>query len=90
MSRAAIVALGLWAVCASLVFSVVCDVLTRAAAADFMAAQYHRRVQGAPLETIAGGFRPLMHAAAWQAAPWPIALLVVAAGATLAAERHSR
>jgi hypothetical protein len=90
MSRSALLALGLWAVFAALVFSVVFDVHTRAAAADFMAAQYHRRVQGAPLATIDGGFRPLMHAAAWRAAPWPIAILVVAAGATLAAERHSR
>jgi hypothetical protein len=90
MSRAAIVALGLWAVFASLVFSVVVDVHTRAAAADFMAAQYQRRVQGVPLDTIETGFRPLVRAAAWQAAPWPIAILVVAAGATLAAERHSR
>jgi hypothetical protein len=90
MRRAAIVALALWAVFATLVFSVIFDFHTRVAANDFMAAQYQRRITGVPLETIDHGFRPLVRRAARQAAPWPIVILVVAAGATLAAERHSR
>ena len=89
MSRAA-VALALWAVLAALVFSVVFDFHTRVAAADFMAAQYRRRLQGAPLETIEHGFRPLVRAAAWQAAPWPLLIFAIGTGATLLAERHSR
>ena len=90
MSRAALIALALWATLAALVFSVIFDFHTRVAAMDFMAAQYQRRLQGMPLDTIDNGFRPLVRAAAWHAAPWPLLILVVATGATLAAERHSR
>ena len=90
MSREAVVALGLWAVLASLVFSVVFDFHTRVAAHQFMAAQYQRRLQGTPLQTIENGFRPLVRAAAWHASPWPILILVVGTGATVVAERHSR
>lgn len=90
MTRAVKIALILWAVLAALVFSVVFDFHTRVAAAGFMAAQHQRRVRGVPLDTIANGFRPLVRAAAWQAAPWPLLILVVATGATLVAERHSR
>ena len=83
-------ALALWAVFAALVFSVIFDFHTRVAAANFMAAQYQRRLHGISLDTIENGFRPLVRAAARQAAPWPLLILVVATGATLAAERHSR
>ena len=90
MRRAAILALVLWAVFAALVFSVIVDFHTRVAAMDFMAAQYRRSVSGAPLETIEHGFRPLARQAARQAAPWPILILAIGAGATVLAERHSR
>ena len=83
-------ALVLWAVLAGLVFGVIFDFHTRVAAHDFMTAQYQRRLRGAPLETIDQAFRPLVRAAARKAAPWPILILVVATGATLVAERHSR
>ena len=83
-------AVALWAVLAALVFSVIFDFHTRVAAAGFMAAQYQRRLHGKPLETIENGFRPLVRAAAWKAAPWPLLILLVGTGAALAAERHSR
>jgi hypothetical protein len=83
-------ALALWAVLAALVFSVIFDFHTRVAAMDFMAAQYQRRITGAPLETIDHGFRPLVRRAARQAAPWPMLIFAIGAGATLLAGRHSR
>ena len=84
------VALVLWAVFAALVFSVVFDFHTRVAAVHFMADQFQRRVQGVPVDTIEHGFRPLVRQAAWRAAPWPVLILALGTGATLAAERHSR
>ena len=86
----ALLALALWAVLAALVFSVIFDLHTRVAAMDFMAAQYHRRISGASLETIEHGFRPLVRQAAWQAAPWPLLIFAIGTGATVLAERHSR
>ena len=86
----ALVALALWAVFAAFVFSVIFDFHTRVAAIDFMAAQYQRRISGAPLETIEHGFRPLVRHAARQAAPWPLLIFAIGAGATVLAERHSR
>ena len=86
----ALLALALWAVFAALVFSVIFDLHTRVAAMDFMAAQYHRRISGAPLETIERGFRPLVRQAALRAAPWPILIFAIGTGATVLAERHSR
>lgn len=83
-------ALALWAVFAALVFSVIVDFHTRVAAMDFMAAQYRRRASGVAVATIEAGFRPLVRQAARQAAPWPLLILVIGTGATLAAERHSR
>ena len=88
--RAARLALVLWAVFAALVFSVIFDFHTRVAAVHFMAAQYQRRVQGIPVETIEQGFRPLVRQAARQSAIWPLLILALGTGATLAAERHSR
>jgi hypothetical protein len=90
MRGAAVVALALWAVFAALAFSVIFDFHTRVAAMDFMAAQYQRRITGAPLETIEHGFRPLVQQAARQAAPWPLLIFLFGAGATVLAERHSR
>jgi hypothetical protein len=90
MSRAAVAALALWAVFAALVFSVVVDFHTRVAAVQFMAGQFQRRGQGLPVDTLERGFRPLVRQAAWQAAPWPLLILALGTGATLAAERHSR
>ena len=84
------VALVVWAVFAALVFSVIFDFHTRVAAFHFMAAQYQRRIQGAPVETIEQGFRPLVRQAAWRSAVWPLLILALGTGATLAAERHSR
>jgi hypothetical protein len=90
VSRAAAIALTLWAAFAVLAFSVIFDFHTRVAAVHFMAAQFDRRVTGAPVETIEHGFRPLVRQAAWRAAPWPLLILALGTGATLAAERHSR
>lgn len=90
MSRAAAIALALWAVFAALVFSVIFDFHTRVAAIDFMAAQHQRRLAGQPVETIERGFRPLVRQAAWRAAPWPVLICAIGTGATLVAERHSR
>lgn len=83
-------ALAVWAVFAALSFSVIFDFHTRVAAADFLAAQYQRRARGLPLDTIERGVRPLVRQAARQAAPWPLLIFAIGAGATLAAERHSR
>jgi hypothetical protein len=81
-------ALALWAILAGLVFSDIQDHHTRVAAIGFMAAQYERRARGEPLETIENGFRPLVRQAARQAAPWPLLIFVVGAGATVLAGRH--
>lgn len=89
-ARRTVLALALWAAFAVLVFSVIVDVHTRVAATEFMTAQFERRRQGAPLHTIEQGFRPLVRQAAWRAAPWPLLILAIGTGATLAAERHSR
>ena len=86
----ALLALALWAVFAALVFSVIFDFHTRVAAADFMAAQYHRRISGVPLETIEHGFRPLVRQAARQAAPWPIMIFAIGTAAVLLAGRRAR
>ena len=83
-------ALALWAVLAALVFSVIFDFHTRVAAVHFMAAQFQRRAQGVPVETIEQGFRPHVRQAARQSAIWPLLILALGTGATLAAERHSR
>ena len=90
MSRGATIAVALWTVFAALVFSVIFDFHTRVAAVHFMAAQYQRRVQGVAVETIEQGFRPLVRQAARQSAVWPLLILALGTGATLAAERHSR
>lgn len=90
MSRAGRASLALWATFAALVFSVVFDFHTRIAAVGFMASQFQRRAQGAPVDTIEHGFRPLVRQAAQQAAPWPLLILALGTGATLVAERHSR
>ena len=90
MRRAAVIVMALWAVFAALTFSVIFDFHTRVAAMDFMAAQYQRRITGAPLETLDHGFRPLVRHAARQAAPWPMLIFAIGTGATLVAERHSR
>jgi hypothetical protein len=90
VSRPGAIALALWAVFAALVFSVIFDFHTRVAAVDFMTAQFYRRAQGLPVETIEHGFRPLVRQAAQRAALWPLLILALGTGATLAAERHSR
>jgi hypothetical protein len=90
VSRTATIALALWATFAALVFSVIFDFHTRVAAVHFMAAQFERRMKGAPVETIEQGFRPLVRQAAWHSAPWPLLILALGTGATLAAESHSR
>jgi hypothetical protein len=90
MRGTARITLALWAVLAAIVFSVTFDFLTRTAAGEFMVAQAHRRIKGAPLDTIDNGFRPLVREAARRAAVLPALILVLGTGATLVAERHSR
>jgi hypothetical protein len=88
MRTLALLAFALWTVLAAFVFNVIFDHHTRVAAAGFMAAQYERRSQGIPLDTIENGFRPLVRQAAWRAAPWPVFILAVGTGAAVLAGRH--
>jgi hypothetical protein len=91
MSAPAKVALALWVMLALAVFSVRFDWQTRMAGHDFVLAQAQRRAQGAPLETIENGFRPMVRRAALEASVW---LLVIAAGGAgavvLAARREAK
>jgi hypothetical protein len=90
MRSPATVALALWAVLALAVFSVTFDWQTRVAGHQFMHQQAGRRAQGAPLDTIENGFRPLVRAAALQSAVWLLVILAGGAGAiALAARRES-
>ena len=91
MTSPARLARALWIVFALVVFSVTFDHRTRLAGFEFIAAQAARSAQGAPLDTIEHGFRPLVRAAAVHSATW--LLLIFAAGASavwLAARRQAR
>jgi hypothetical protein len=90
MRSPAKVALRLWAVLALAVFSVTFDWETRKAGFQFIYQQAERRAQGAPLDTIENGFRPLVRAAALQSVVWLVVILGGGAGAiALAARRQS-
>ena len=81
------VAIGLWMLLASVVFSVTFDWETRAAGHAFVQSQVERRQQGQPAISIDDGCRPMVRAAAGHAAVW---LVVIAAGGTAAIVAASR
>ena len=88
MSRARTWSLALWAILALAVFSDRFDWKTRQAGWSFVHAQAERRAQGAPLDSIEQGFRPLVRLAAWDAAAWAIPVFLAGAGGTLVLARR--
>jgi hypothetical protein len=71
-------AAGLWILLAIVVFNVRFDWQTRAAGHAFVQAQLARQQQDQPVLTINDGFRPMVRAAARDAAGWLV--LIAAAG----------
>ena len=83
LSRQAKLAIGLWWLLAIVVFNVRFDWQTRVANHSFVASQLTRQKQGLPVLTINDGFRPMVRAAARDAAVWPV--LIAAAGSVATA-----
>jgi hypothetical protein len=81
--------MALWAVLACAVFSDLLDWKMRQAGLRFVHAQAERRAQGAALDTIENGFRPLVRQAAWDSAAWAMPILILGAGATVVAARRT-
>jgi NAD/NADP transhydrogenase alpha subunit len=88
MTSSARIAMALWAVLALAVFSVTFDWKTRIAGHDFVRSQAQRRAQGAPLDTIENGFRPMVRTAALQSSGWPLLILGGGAAAVRFAARR--
>lgn len=90
MTRSSRLAIGWWAMCAVVVFSVTFDWQTRAAGVAFADAQIRRHAAGLPVATINEGFRPLVRAAALRSSGWLGLILGGGALATAAAARASK
>ena len=80
-------ALALWFLLAIVVFNVRFDWQTRAANHAFVRSQIVRHQQGQPTLTINEAFRPMVSAAARDAAVWFAVIAVVGIAATAAAAR---
>ena len=81
LPRPAPLAIGVWWLLAIVVFSVRFDWQTRIAGHAFVRSQLARQAQGLPALTINDGFRPMVRAAARDAAVW---LVVIAAAGSVA------
>ena len=90
MTKAARVAIGLWAVLAMAVFSVTFDWQTREAGLLFAGNQVRRHAAGLPVATINEGFRPMVRSAALRSSAWLGLILSAGVIATVAASRASR
>ena len=90
MTRAAGVAIGLWAVLAVTVFSVTFDWQTRKAGLLFAGNQVQRHAAGLPVATINEGFRPMVRSAALRSSAWLGLILSTGVIATVAASRASK
>jgi hypothetical protein len=83
-------ALGLWLLLAVVVFNVRFDWQARVATYAFVRSQVVRHQQGLPTLTINEGFRPLVGAAAREAALWLVLIAAAGTAATAVASRGRR
>jgi hypothetical protein len=83
-------AVALWLLLAIVVFSVIFDWETRAAARAFVGSQIVRHEQGLPTLTINDGFRPMVRAAARQSAVWLVLIAAAGTAATALAARSNK
>lgn len=83
------VAIGLWLLLAIVVFNVRFDWKTRLAGHVFVQSQLARRAQGLPVLTINEGFRPMVRAAARDAAVWMVLIAAAGSAATTVAARRN-
>ena len=90
MRKAVRVAMGLWLLLAIVVFSVRFDWQTRMAGHAFVQSQLVRHRQGLPTLSINDGFRPMVRAAARDAAMWLAGFAAVGVAATTLAGRAQR
>ena len=90
MTKAARVAIGLWAVLALAVFSVTFDWQTRKAGLLFAGNQVRRHAAGLPVATINEGFRPMIRAAALRSSVWLGLIAGTGVVATAIASRSSK
>ena len=90
LPRRAQVAIGVWWLLAIVVFNVRFDWQTRVANYAFVRSQVARQAQGLPVLTINDGFRPMVRAAAREAAVWLVVIAAAGSAATaVAASRES-
>ena len=83
--RPARLALAAWWLLAIIVFSVRFDWQTRLAGYSFVRSQVARQAQGLPVLTINDGFRPMVRAAAREAAVWLVVIAAAGSAATAVA-----
>jgi len=90
LPRPAKLAIGLWWLLAIVVFNVRFDWQTRIANHAFVRSQIARQAQGLPVLTINDGFRPMVRAAARDAAVWLVLIAAAGSIATTVAAKASR
>jgi hypothetical protein len=90
MSKSVRWACGLWLLLAVVVFNVRFDWQSRLAGHAFVHAQLMRQRHGLPPISINDGFRPMVRAAARDAAAWFAVIAAFGAASTAAAARASR
>lgn len=89
MTRAVKLAMGLWLLLALVVFNVTFDWKTRTAGYQFVTTQLARQHAGQPPISINDGFRPMVRAAARQAAVWLALIALAGISATATASKTS-
>jgi hypothetical protein len=90
MSKSAATAMGLWLLLAVVVFNVRFDWQARMAGHAFVRAQVVRHQQGLPTLAINDAFRPMVSAAARDAAAWFAVVALFGTAATAAGSRIDR
>lgn len=83
-------AISLWLLFAIVVFNVRFDWQSRSAGHAFVSSQLMRQQQGLPPISINDGFRPMIRAAARDAAMWFVVIAAFGAASTAAASRSFR
>ena len=90
MNRSVRLAIGLWCLLALVVFNVTFDWETRAAGHAFVSSQLARQRQGLPPISINDGFRPMVRAAARNAAGWLALIAAAGTAATFVANKQAK
>jgi len=83
-------AVGLWLVLALVVWQMIFDDYTKMAAYRFATTQMQAHAQGQPVTSMAGGFRPMVTAAAWRAGAWAAGVALSGMMAVWWADRADR